>query len=72
MITFHKPSHPVTPPRPRSARHSSKYKARRSEEREDDDGREAVSEDESQHRSVSSEDTISPTVSVVNVCFKTN
>ena len=69
MITFHKPSDPVIPPRPSSTRHSSKYKARRSEEREDDDRPEAVSEDESQHMSVSSEDTISPTVSMVYMCL---
>ena len=52
---------PVARVRPSSARHSSKYKTRNSEDREDDEGRGAASEDEYHHRSISSEDTTSPT-----------
>lgn len=45
---------------PERARHSSKYKSRSSEERDDEEVHEAVSEDEFQHKSISSEDQTSP------------
>lgn len=45
---------------PERARHSSKYKSRSSEERDDEEGHEVVSEDEIQLKSISSEDQASP------------
>lgn len=55
------PSPLATPERVGSTRHSSKYNSHGSQKKEDEEERGAISEDESHHRSFSSEDTTSPT-----------
>ncbi|KAJ7363403.1 Sterile alpha motif [Desmophyllum pertusum] len=56
---------PSVPGRAGSTRHSSKYKSCSSEDR-DEEGRETVSDEEFQHKSVSSEDQTSPTGTGIN------